>query len=61
MAQAVTRRPLVAEVRSNARHLYVEFLVDEVAMGQGFLRQLRFSSVLITPPMPHIHSLIYYQ
>lgn len=54
MTQVVKRRPLDAEVRSNARCLYVGFLVDEVAMGQGFLRKLRVSSVLVTPPMPYI-------
>jgi hypothetical protein len=38
MAQAVSRRPLTAAARVNP----VGFVVDKVALGQGFLRDLRF-------------------
>jgi hypothetical protein len=39
----------------------VRFVVDEVAIGQGFLRVLRFSLVNIIPPILHTHSFIYYR
>jgi hypothetical protein len=45
MAQAVIRRPLTAEARVHARSAHVEFVVDKVALGQVFLRVLRFSPV----------------
>jgi hypothetical protein len=50
MAQAVIRRPLttVAWVRSQVNP--VGFVVGKVALGQVFLRVLRFSSVYIIPP-----------
>jgi hypothetical protein len=31
------------------------FVVDKVALGQVFLRVIRFSSVNIIPPLLHIH------
>lgn len=61
MAQVVIRRPLDAEVRSNARYLFVGFLVDEKAMGQGFLRKLRFSLSLSRHQCPIFHSLIHHR
>jgi hypothetical protein len=33
----------------------VGFVVDKVALGQVFLRVLRFSPVTIIPPLLHIH------
>jgi hypothetical protein len=50
MAQAVNRRPLTAAVRVRAWVNPMEFAVDKVALGQVFLRVLRFSSVSIIPP-----------
>jgi hypothetical protein len=43
MAQAVSRRPLTAEVRVHPRSVHVGFMVDKVALGQVFPRVLRFS------------------
>jgi hypothetical protein len=37
------------------RSVHVRFVLDEVAMGQGFLRTTRFSLVYITPPNFHTH------
>jgi hypothetical protein len=31
------------------------FAVDKVALGQVFLRVIRFSPASIIPPLPHIH------
>jgi hypothetical protein len=45
MAQAVSRRPLTAARRVDA----VGFVVDKVALGQVFLRVLRFSPVNRAP------------
>jgi hypothetical protein len=50
MAQAVSRRPLTAESRVRARVNTCGFVVDKVALGQVFLRVLRFSPVSIIPP-----------
>jgi hypothetical protein len=47
MAQAVSPRPLTAEVWVRVR---VEFLVEKVALGQIFLRVLLLSLVSIIPP-----------
>jgi hypothetical protein len=35
--------------------IHVGFMVDSVALGQVFLRVLRFSPVNIIPPLLHIH------
>jgi hypothetical protein len=50
MAQAVSRRPLTAAARVLAQVNPVGFVVDKVALGQVFLRVLRFSPVNIIPP-----------
>jgi branched-subunit amino acid transport protein len=50
MAQAVSRRFLIAESRALARVNPCEFVVDKVALGQVFLRVLRFSPVNIISP-----------
>jgi hypothetical protein len=36
----------------------VWFAVNKVALEQGFLRVFRFSSVIIIPPLLHIHPCI---
>jgi hypothetical protein len=46
MSQAVSRRHLAAE----ARVIYVKFVVNKVALGQGSLLVLRFPPVNIIPP-----------
>jgi hypothetical protein len=43
MAQAVSRRPLTAAARVRAQVNPMGFVVDKVALGQVFLRDLRFS------------------
>jgi hypothetical protein len=48
MAQVISRRPLATESRVRAR---VGFVVDEVTLGQVFIRVLRFSPVNIIPPL----------
>jgi hypothetical protein len=50
MAQAVSRRPLTAAAWVRARVNTVGFVVGKVALGQVFLRVLRFSPVNIIPP-----------
>jgi hypothetical protein len=50
MAQAVSRRPLIAAAWVHAQVNPVGFVMDKVALGQVFLRVLRFSSVNIIPP-----------
>jgi hypothetical protein len=53
MAQAVSRWPQRPEFVPESIH--VGFVVDKVALGQVFLRVLRFSPVTIIPPLLHIH------
>jgi hypothetical protein len=47
MAQAVSRRPLTETARVRAQVNAVGFMVDKVALGQVFLRVIRFSPVNI--------------
>jgi hypothetical protein len=55
MAQAVSRRLLTAAARVRAQVNPVGFVVDKVALGQVFLRVLRFSPVnIISPWAPHL-------
>jgi hypothetical protein len=51
MAQAVSRRPLTTAARVSP----MGFVVDKVALGQVFLRVLRFSRVSIIPFRYVIH------
>jgi hypothetical protein len=48
MAQVVSCRPLTVEARFRARVNPCEFVVDKVALGQVFLRVLRFPPVNIS-------------
>jgi hypothetical protein len=50
MSQVVSRRPLTAEARLAPGSIHVGLVVDKVALGQVFLRVLRFSPVNIIPP-----------
>jgi hypothetical protein len=45
MAQAVSRRPVITAAWVRARVNPVGFVVDKMALGQVFLRVLRFSPV----------------
>jgi hypothetical protein len=57
MTRAVSRRPLTAEARVS-RLIHVAFVVDEVALGQVFLRVLQFSlSVSFHRRCPNSHHL----
>jgi hypothetical protein len=53
MAQAVSRRPPIAEARVRSRVSPCGFVVDKEALGQVFLRVLRFSPVNFIPPVLH--------
>jgi len=50
MALAVGRRPVTTEVRVRSRVLPCEMFGGH-ALGQGFLRARRFSSVIVIPPI----------
>jgi hypothetical protein len=50
MTQAVSLRHLTAAAYVRAQVNRVVFVVDKVALGQAFLRVLRFSPVGIIPP-----------
>jgi hypothetical protein len=64
MAQAVSRRPLTAAAWVRASRINpLVFVVDKVAVGQVFLRVIRFYPVSIIPPCaPHslLHLLIHF-
>jgi len=34
------------------------FVIDKLALGRGFLRVIRFSLVIVIPPILHTHLLI---
>jgi hypothetical protein len=54
MAQAVIRRPLIAAAWVHTQVNPVGFVVEKVALGQVFLRVLRFFPVNIIPTWaPH--------
>jgi hypothetical protein len=58
MAQAVSRRPLIAAAWVRAQVSPVGFVVDKVALGQVSFRVVRFSPVNIIPPwIPHFRKL----
>jgi hypothetical protein len=58
MAQVVSHRPLTAATWVHTEVNPVGFVVDKVALGQVFLRVLRFSPVNIIPPwVPHFQKL----
>jgi hypothetical protein len=58
MAQAVSSRPLTESAGVRAQVNPVGFVVDKVALGQVFLRVLRFSPGNIIPPWaPHFRQL----
>ena len=44
----------------NPRPVNVEFLGDKAALGQVYLRKLRFSHLITNPPMIHTHSFRYH-
>jgi hypothetical protein len=54
MAQAVSRRPLTAAAWVRAQVNRVGFVMDKLALGQVFLRVIRFSPVNIIPPWLHV-------
>jgi hypothetical protein len=60
VAQAVRRRLFTATHELAPSSVHVEFVMDKVALGQVFLRFLRFYPVKIIPPLLHIHSYIFW-
>jgi len=57
---AVSHCLLTTEAWSNARQVHVGFVVDRVAMRQVFLQVLWFTTIIIIPPVLHIHLFIYH-
>ena len=55
MVQAVSRRPLTAETRSQSHDSPCDIVVDKVILGKALLPVLRFSPVGIISPLPHTH------
>jgi hypothetical protein len=55
MAQAVSPWPLTSEAWFAPGSIHVGFVVDNVTLGQAFLRVLRFPPANIIPPLLHIH------
>jgi hypothetical protein len=51
MAETVIRLPLTADARVTSSSVRMRFVVDEVAVGLVFLPVLRFSPVIIIPPL----------
>jgi hypothetical protein len=59
IAQAVSRRLPTAATLVRAQVRSWVFVVDKVALGEGFLRLLRFPlPILIPPTAPHSSSII---
>jgi len=55
---AVSHCLLTMEAWFNPRPVHVGFVVDRVAMRQVFLQVLRFPTIIIIPPVLHIHLFI---
>jgi hypothetical protein len=53
MAQAVSRRPLTAQVRVGSGSVHVGFVVDKVALGQVLFPSTLVSPVSFIPPVLH--------
>ena len=49
MAQAVSRRSLTANARVRSHISHMGFVVDKVALGDFYLRVLRFCPIRIVP------------
>ena len=52
----IVAKPTRRRQRFSARPVHQNFVVDKVALWQGFLQVLRFSPITIIPPLLHIHS-----
>jgi hypothetical protein len=55
MVHEVSRRSFTAQALVRSQSPNVRVVLDKVALGQGFLRQLRRSPVSIFPPTLHNH------
>jgi hypothetical protein len=55
MSQRVSGRPLAPEGRILSQVSQCDFVVGKVALGENFLRVLRFSPIIITLPLFHVH------
>jgi hypothetical protein len=60
VAQAVSRRPLTAEVRVRSQFGPCGTYCGQGGVGTDFLPVLQFSPVSIVPPLLHTHSSIYH-
>jgi hypothetical protein len=58
VAHAVVVTLLLQGPRFGSRTVHVGFVMDEMALGQVFLRAVPFYLVSIIPPMLQIHSSI---
>jgi len=56
---AVSHCLLNTEAWFNPRPVHVGFVVDRVALRQVFLQVLRFPTIIVIPPVLHIHLFIY--
>jgi hypothetical protein len=59
MAEAVSQQRLTTEAWVHSRSVQVGFVMDKVALGQGFVRVLWFFPVSIIPPLLCIYSFIH--
>jgi len=55
IAQTLSRRPLTAKHGFEPRSHHVGFVVDKVALGQGFFLMRRISPINVNPLMIHRH------
>jgi hypothetical protein len=55
MGQMVSCQPLTADAQVRSQATSYVIVVDKVALGQVFLRVLRFTPVSIIPPILHTH------
>jgi len=52
MAQTVSRRPPIATPGYHLRPIHARFVVNKVAIGQVFVRELRVYLARAIPPLP---------
>ena len=52
MAQTVSRRPPIATPGSHPRPIHARFVLNKVAIGQVFVRELRVYLARAIPPLP---------
>ena len=55
MAEVISNWPVTMEFQVQSQVSHVIFVVDRVALGQVFVRLLRYSCISIVPPMSHTY------